>query len=868
MIDFAEELLEKLQAPLREFSVAIDVGGRALEETTENGVSNLLTNTYEPLWDKSQTVDFRVEQINLVDIPDITLTNSYRVPVTLPAGTYYFSADMSNGGSIRYGYITTEYVDNSVKSYNLSNTYRRAHVITATKDIKAIYFGGNNNIPFYYKNIQISKHNISRYHPYESIEDFRELRTYAMGKNLFSFQQVEINEKEFCINMNDLPVGDYYFLADVSSTDTDSETCLIDIEYGDQDYDSYQIERGKQVGFSFTARKPFGAITLCASDSYGNAQGDTATFNNIFIGYSSGGLQYTPWVTPQPIQLDQNGYGSFDTREGENNAFTIVIFHPNVCIVDCNYTYINEYTYYDNITNHDDLIDFKVERMGSSNKYFGYGIGHKLTMELRNPKDKDYEWDKNKFCNITMDDWDYVFPSFYVDEIQRDEKTGNLTITAYDKIHELSKHTFTELKVQAPYTLNELIMEAQRVIKMPQDLYTIPSDDEELSEAMAIYVYENGGNFEGTETLREVLDAIAEVTQTIYFLDFWNSLCFKRLSYDDAVLTIPKAQYFDLETGHSRILTSIASVTELGDNLQPPELDRNPINANVLGEPVHDTQYIRNNPLLDTQPNREELLEHYLDIVGGLTITPFRLNWRGNYLLELGDKINIETKTGDVFTTYLLNDTIYYNGGWRQESFWEYDAEDAVHTNPTTLGEAIKQTYAKVDKANKQIDLVVSEVGATNENVSQLSMDTSRILATVNSMEETTTDALGSINEELANINNKVSMAMSAEDVEILVSEKISNGVASVETSTGFVFNQDGLTISKHDEDIQISTQITNNGMGIYDGNIADSNRVLTANNQGVYAKNLQAYEYLMIGKNSRFEDYGSNRTACFWIGG
>jgi hypothetical protein len=47
-----------------------------------------------------------------------------------------------------------------------------------------------------------------------------------------------------------------------------------------------------------------------------------------------------------------------------------------------------------------------------------------------------------------------------------------------------------------------------------------------------------------------------------------------------------------------------------------------------------------------------------------------------------------------------------------------------------------------------------------------------------------------------------------------------------------------------------------------------NSATVLTANNVGVDAVNLHATTYLIIGNNSRFEDYGSNRTGCFWIGG
>jgi hypothetical protein len=51
-----------------------------------------------------------------------------------------------------------------------------------------------------------------------------------------------------------------------------------------------------------------------------------------------------------------------------------------------------------------------------------------------------------------------------------------------------------------------------------------------------------------------------------------------------------------------------------------------------------------------------------------------------------------------------------------------------------------------------------------------------------------------------------------------------------------------------------------------------DSDEKLVANADGVKAEDLHATTYLIIGNNSRFEDYtnssGEARTACFWIGG
>ena len=103
---------------------------------------------------------------------------------------------------------------------------------------------------------------------------------------------------------------------------------------------------------------------------------------------------------------------------------------------------------------------------------------------------------------------------------------------------------------------------------------------------------------------------------------------------------------------------------------------------------------------------------------------------------------------------------------------------------------------------------------------------------------------------------------MTAEELKLEIKKEIDNGVSKVETTTGFTFNEEGLTVNKSGSEIK--TLITEDGMTVYKNNEA----VLRANNTGVDAMNLRATTYLIIGNNSRFEDYDTNRTGCFFIGG
>lgn len=90
--------------------------------------------------------------------------------------------------------------------------------------------------------------------------------------------------------------------------------------------------------------------------------------------------------------------------------------------------------------------------------------------------------------------------------------------------------------------------------------------------------------------------------------------------------------------------------------------------------------------------------------------------------------------------------------------------------------------------------------------------------------------------------------------------------IDSVTTSTGYTFNAEGLTIYREGEEIK--SLLCNTGMYV----TRSDEEVLTADNNGVSAINLSARQYLIVGENSRFEDYsdgtGTKRTACFYIGG
>lgn len=495
----------------------------------------------------------------------------------------------------------------------------------------------------------------------------------------------------------------------------------------------------------------------------------------------------------------------------------------------------------------DALKSYSVERVGEESKFFGFGVCQKLSVKLLDPT-RELQIRTAHTLEVEYGveaDYIYPYPAFRVTEVNRDENTGELSITAYDALYEATKHTVSELGFTS-YTIREFAARCAAILGLPLNI-------EGLADASVFDTYyESGANFAGTETLRDALNAVAEATQTIYYINSKWELTFKRLTAGaGAAFTIGRDKYFTLESKTNRRLSAVCHATELGDNVEAS-----------TGE-SGTTQYVRDNPFWNMRDDIGSIVDTALAAVGGLTINQFNCSWRGNFLLEIGDHIALETKDGGAAFSYVLNDVVNYDGTLSEETQWSYtDNEAETPSNPTTLGDALKQTYARVDKANKEIELLASDNTANKESIAALRINTDSISASVSQVESALCESVESLNGNISTLTSQVEAKVSAEDVKIEIETELANGVSKVVTSTGFIFNEAGLTVSK--SGTEMSTQITEDGMQVF----RDESAVLTANNEGVQAANLHATTFLIVGNNSRFEDYGEDRTGCFWIGG
>ena len=557
----------------------------------------------------------------------------------------------------------------------------------------------------------------------------------------------------------------------------------------------------------------------------------------------------------------------------------------------------------------DRLQDFTVERVGQNNKFFGFGVFHKATINLIDLERNLTITEANTFKIHLGYGEPFVqpYPTFYANKVTRDETTNTITVEAYDRLFATSEAVVNDLALEAPYTIKDVANACGDILGLPEVLcgknlwdnnnyittvpdeyitktetgfiftrndltggravhysipvkagetYTFSYDITLTGEGARLIIYETeaygtvlhqerdlsfitytfekdmiavfsiilnstvltldaskiqieksaaktayepylsafdtsyptGANFEGTENCKDVLNQIAEVTQTIYFLNTEDKLIFKRLDRDGLpVLTISKNDYYALESGDIRRLTTIVETNELGDSTSIEV-------KSVVGV----TQYVRDNPFWELREDKQLLLTHAAAAIGGICAAPFHCTWDGNFLLEVGDKIALTTEDNNSITSYVLNDTIRYDSTLEEVTQFIHDGAEETASNPVSLGERLKQTYAKVDKQNKQIELVASESAANKSNIASLSLAVDGIGLAIESLENATIGDFTEITKrvvalELSDTEIKASVAENKTSVESVetnlsdLSKELSEAVVTVGVLNGAV---------------------------------------------------------------------------------
>lgn len=491
------------------------------------------------------------------------------------------------------------------------------------------------------------------------------------------------------------------------------------------------------------------------------------------------------------------------------------------------------------ITPENDLVSFTIEKTAPKGKLFGFAISQKIIIEALGILDTIRKGNKliPSIGLVGFEDEVISLPYFYVDTIEFNKVKNTTTITGYDILYKAN--SINVGKVPFSYPLYAAAYARQLIGHLGG--YAIFEGID--------YVMKTAPNLSGTETIHSALTSFAEFTGTICYVTDGNNVRFRSLSADFTDVILPD-EYFDLSIGEVTHLTKVSYVAELDpdDNVS-------------YGNDGNFSQVIWNNPYFVTRDTTSEVLNEIANKVIGLMSTDYKLEWRGCPAYELGDLVILQEKDGSAQYVLYLNETLEYNGGLKAASEWEAGESENAETPPTTISQTIKNTYAKVDKINQEIILAVETVEGYEERLSKVELNSTDVTITVEKKVNPVDEKLDSLTDTVNTLTKKVSQTMTSEELSIQIQEELNDGIDSVTTSTGFVFDANGLNISK--TGTAVTTTITEDGMEVFNAGVS----MLKADQSGVNANMLKANTYLIIGDTVKFEKYGG-RMGCFWVGG
>ena len=408
------------------------------------------------------------------------------------------------------------------------------------------------------------------------------------------------------------------------------------------------------------------------------------------------------------------------------------------------------------------------------------------------------------------------YGSHIVKEKKIDEEQDTITIECYDLM--LLSMVPYDLVVEYPVTVKSYLDAICTRFGWNKRYTTFVNSEIEIEEE----------KYDSSYTFRDVLDEIAQVAGgMIAFVGDELDVIYPT----DSGEIIDSSNLKTLKMGESYgpVNSLVLARTPQEDNIYLQD------EASVSSNGITEIR-IENNQIIDS--HREDFIEGIFGALKGLHFELFELESFGIGYLKLGDLFTIQTPDGQNHTALMLCDDLQITQGLSETI--RLEAPESTETDYTAASESdrvLNKTILKVDKQAQEITALVSKT----ENI------------------ESTVDGM------VATVTHLTEVMIDSDSVDIKV-EKAISGINSITTSTGYTFDHDGLHIKKVvDGEVEgIENLLDNTGMYVK----RDGEEILIANDEGVDAINLRSRQFLIIGDNSRFENYGSGRTACFYIGG
>lgn len=288
-----------------------------------------------------------------------------------------------------------------------------------------------------------------------------------------------------------------------------------------------------------------------------------------------------------------------------------------------------------------------------------------------------------------------------------------------------------------------------------------------------------------------------------------------------------------------------------------------------ITQEMKNTLYIRTSNMF---VNTQEQIDNIYNSVKGFKVQNITCENRGDLSLDAWDMIKYTDGENEYYT---LNDNeITFNG----TSMGKVITNIPTGTKAETTNVILSTEDDKIRKIQTEINEIDNTIKTIIQETQQISTENSQGLK---ELEEKLGMVQGSLEDyaqesELITIKEELEKTTSATEEVINITKEIQvNGVSKVTTTTGYTFDDEGLTIEK--TGAETKSTLNEVGLEVKDTTGSTEESLLFAGYDKetgetiVKSKNMTVEKYLVVGKYSRMEDFepsGVKATGMFWIGG
>ena len=415
---------------------------------------------------------------------------------------------------------------------------------------------------------------------------------------------------------------------------------------------------------------------------------------------------------------------------------------------------------------------------------------------------------------------------FFAEEPQK-SGPNTVTITAYDKVILLDQDVSSWLQSLTgwPYTLEELAGMVCQQCGVTLGSTQILNGDHPVQKFTAQGV-----------TGRQLLQWIAQAACSYCTADGEGVLHFGWYTPQDKTYTPTDYLQGGLQMA-DYVTAPIARVRISGK-----EDDVGTVWPENAGEA--NTYTLLGNPLLtaETAEALKTVAKTVYERLQGVSFTPCTVQVPAGTAPVPGSIVSVTHKNGQTAAVYVM-------ACCRESGRETFTCTGTPKLDSTTAvnNQSFQTLTGKLLRLRMDVEGLLTENADTKGNLAQLALDVEGISSMVQAVQEEQKTTL-------------TTLTQTAEGLTASVQSILDNGVEKVSNSFGLTI--DGSAVTIHREGSEMENCLNEKGMYVLRG----AETMLKADAEGVVATDVSVRNYLKVGDHARFEDYGSDRTACFYV--